>query len=101
MTCHPERVLSLCNAFRPRLLCGSKLFPVSCQQVLWSDEVTSGEEIPPSTRMLINMFLLDGDRNVSDAVVTARLPYSRVKIEGSAPFSFISNDVVRTPLAYP
>lgn len=47
--------------------------------------------------MSINMFLLDGDRNSSDAVVTARLPYSRVNIEGSDPFDFISNDVVRIP----
>lgn len=46
------------------------------------------------------MFLLDGDRDVSEAVVTARLPYDRVYISGSSEFAFLSNDVVRIPYAY-
>lgn len=76
------------------------ILPGSCQQMLWSDEVASEDEPVSSTRMFLNMFLLDGDRDISEAVVTARLPYDHVYIFGSSKFEFLSNDVVRIPYVY-
>lgn len=40
------------------------------------------------------MFFVDEDAQVADAVVAARLPYDRVNINGTSPFTFSSNDVV-------
>lgn len=65
--------------------------------MLWSDEVIADETPVSSARMLVNMFLVDSDREASEAVVAARLPYTRVEIDGSNEFTFLSNDVVRIP----
>lgn len=40
------------------------------------------------------MFFVDQDVKVTDAVVAVRLPYDRVNITGTDPFTFSSNDVV-------
>lgn len=63
-------------------------------QVLWDDTVIADPVL--STRRFINMFLVDEDSEVSDAVVAVRLPYDRVNITGTNPFTFASNDVVRS-----
>lgn len=61
--------------------------------MLWYDEVAT--DPLPSTRRFLNTFFLDNETGVEDAVVAVRLPYERVNISGSTPFSFLSNDVVR------
>ena len=60
-------------------------------KVLWDDMVSS--DPVPSTRRFINMFFVGEEDNVTDAVVAARLPYDRVNITGTNPFTFSSNDV--------
>lgn len=62
-------------------------------QVLWNDTFSGG--LTSSTRQFVNTFFVDQDVDVSDAVVDVRLPYDRVKINGTDPFTFSSNDVVR------
>lgn len=62
-------------------------------KVLWDD--LDGLDTLPSTRQFINMFFVDQEESVADAVVAVRLPYDRVKITGTDPFTFLSNDVVR------
>lgn len=62
-------------------------------KVLW-DDMVSLEPIA-SARRFINVFFVDQDVNVTDAVVAVRLPYDRVNITGTNPFTFSSNDVVR------
>lgn len=52
-------------------------------------------EALPSTRRFVNMFFVNDDDAITDAVVAARLPYDRVNINGTDPFTFSSNDVVR------
>lgn len=61
-------------------------------QVLWND--TASSDPLPSTRRFINMFFVDQNMDVTDAVVAVRLPYDRVTITGTDPFTFSSNDVV-------
>lgn len=47
-----------------------------------------------SARRFVNVFFVDQDVDVKDAVVAVRLPYDRVNISGTEPFTFLSNDVV-------
>lgn len=47
-----------------------------------------------SARRFVNVFFVDQDVDVTDAVVAVRLPYDRVNITGTDPFTFLSNDVV-------
>ncbi|CAM9662379.1 unnamed protein product [Ectocarpus sp. 4 AP-2014] len=53
-----------------------------------------------STRRFINMFFVDQDMNVTDAVVAVRLPYDRVNITGTNLFTFSSNDVILSMSQY-
>lgn len=64
---------------------------------MWDDIVSS--DSAPSTRRFINMFFVDQGVNVTDAVVAVRLPYDRVSITGTDPFTFLSNDVVSKAVA--
>lgn len=66
------------------------------EKVLWDDMVSL--EPVSSARRFINLFFVDQAHNVSDAVVAVRLPYDRVNINGTDPFTFSSNDVVRVRL---
>jgi len=59
-------------------------------KVLWDDTVSP--DPVSSARQFINVFFVDKDM---EAVVAVRLPYNRVNINGTAPFTFASNDVVR------
>lgn len=65
--------------------------PVS--QIRWSDQVA----VKPvsSTRRFINTFFVDAGAEIEEAELAVRLPYDRVNITGSIPFTFLSNDVVR------
>ena len=63
-------------------------------KVLWDDTVSS--DPVSSARQFINVFFVDPDVNVTDAVVAVRLPYNRVNITGTDSFTFASNDVVRS-----
>lgn len=62
-------------------------------KVFWDDVVSS--DPVSSARRFVNVFFVDQDVNVTDAVVAVRLPYDRVNITGTDPFTFSSNDVVR------
>ena len=77
------------------------LFLVVCRsprkmawQVLWDDEVAS---VPRSSRRsFIGMFFVDDEIPlINETVISARLPYDRVNITGTEPFTLLSNDVVR------
>lgn len=47
------------------------------------------------------MFFVDQDvADIGDAVVAGRLPYDRVNITGTDPFTFSSNDVVSVRLVW-
>ena len=41
------------------------------------------------------MFFVDEDIPLNETIVSARLPYDRVKINATEPFTLLSNDVVR------
>eukprot|EP00752_Nemacystus_decipiens_P005340 g4844.t1 len=68
--------------------------------VLWKDTVSSEDSAVNSTRRFVNMFFVDEDTEVTDAVVAVRLPYDRVSIHGTDPFTFSSNDVILTMSQY-
>eukprot|EP00752_Nemacystus_decipiens_P010358 g9228.t1 len=66
--------------------------------VLWDDMVSL--EPVSSARRFINVFFVDHDVDVKDAVVAVRLPYDRVNITGTDPFTFSSNDVILSMSQY-
>ncbi|CAM9239041.1 unnamed protein product, partial [Ectocarpus sp. 8 AP-2014] len=66
--------------------------------VLWNDMVSSTPV--SSARRFINMFFVDEETEVTDAVVAVRLPYDRVNITGTDPFTFSSNDVILSMSQY-
>lgn len=69
------------------------IFRFLSPKVLWDDKDSS--DTLPGTRRFINTFFVDQEESVTDAVVAVRLPYDRVNITGTDPFTFLSNDVVR------
>lgn len=78
------------------LCCGLfSVFVQNSSKVLWDDMVSYDPE--PSTRRFISMFFVDDEVDVADTVVAVRLPYDRVNITGTDPFTSLSNDVVRLP----
>lgn len=81
------------------LVCRPPWLSLLVRQVLW-DDMVSTEAPTLSTRRLVNMFFVGEDEEVTDSVVAVRLPYDRVNINGTDPFTFSSNDVVR-PVSFP
>lgn len=63
--------------------------------MLWNDVVSL--DPVSSARRFINVFFVDQEANVEESVVAVRLPYDRVNITGTDPFTFSSNDVVSSP----